>query len=70
MTGGKYWDDTFGILGSNLGAYIAGIRCRISLCLYVIIDEVPENIGRMERNNFLLKQIIRGGANTRNNTLQ
>jgi len=30
----------------------------------VIIDEVSENIGRMGRNNFLLKQIIRGGANT------
>ena len=70
MTGGKYWDDTFGMLGSDLGAYIAGIRCRISLCLHVTIDEVSENIGRMGRNNFLLKQIIRGGANTRNNTLQ
>ena len=58
------------MLGSDLGAYIAGIRCRISLCLYVIIDEVSENIGRMGRNNFLLKQIIRGGANTRNNALQ
>jgi hypothetical protein len=64
MTGGKYWDDT------SFGGIIAGIRCPFFLCLRVIIDEVSENIGRMGRNNFLLKQIIRGGANTRNNTLR